>query len=276
MDSILNSIVSDNTNLLRRKLVKVRPSKHQLQKLLLTARSGDAARVLIQHGADPNYTYEGGKSALHKIRNADVALALINEGAKVNARDARGQTPLFWNRGGSDDAGYMTDLLIEHGAFVRARDTRKRQAIHYAPSPHALVALLEHGLDINSRDADRNTPLMFASQSMIPVFIHYGADISAQNMDGKTTLMMCIERGNQPGVIPNVFRLAKSANVQDTAGNTALHYAALASKRNIDFALDVAEVLITKGADTSVKNKRGQTPKDLAVGKLKSMLQGSQ
>lgn len=272
MDSILNSIVRDNTNGLKRKLDKVRPSKHQLQKLLLTARSGDAARVLIRHGADPNYTYEAGKTALHKIRNADVAMALIIEGAKVNARDALGQTPLFWNRGGADDAGYMIDLLIDHGAFVRARDTRKRQAIHYAPSPHALVALLEHGLDVNSRDADRNTPLMLASSDMIPIFIHYGADISAQNTDGKTALMMCIERGNQPGVIPNIFRLAKSANIQNTDGNTALHYAALASKRNMDFALDVTEVLITKGADPSVKNKRGQTPKDLAVGKLKSIL----
>lgn len=54
--------------------------------------------------------------------------------------------------------------------------------------------LLEHGMDVEAEDKDRNTPLHVAASSealsSIPVLIAFGCDINRRNKWGETALMI--------------------------------------------------------------------------------------
>jgi ankyrin repeat protein len=76
---------------------------------------------MLRCGADVSAPYSIGRTALHCAAKAgfvQVAQALIEFGADVNARSDRGQTPLdeVEDAGKSIDQKPMRRLLIAHGA----------------------------------------------------------------------------------------------------------------------------------------------------------------
>eukprot|EP00286_Rhodomonas_abbreviata_P020571 CAMPEP_0181312406 /NCGR_PEP_ID=MMETSP1101-20121128/13678_1 /TAXON_ID=46948 /ORGANISM="Rhodomonas abbreviata, Strain Caron Lab Isolate" /LENGTH=200 /DNA_ID=CAMNT_0023419251 /DNA_START=90 /DNA_END=693 /DNA_ORIENTATION=+ len=81
--------------------------------------TGDLAHVrrLLQGGADPRESVDGGKTMLHeaaRLGHVDVLRELLEKGADVNDIDAGGRTPLMdaaWE--GHAEA---VQLLLEHGA----------------------------------------------------------------------------------------------------------------------------------------------------------------
>jgi serine/threonine-protein phosphatase 6 regulatory ankyrin repeat subunit B len=84
-----------------------------------------AAEILIRRGAEVN-TQSGGMTPLHLASlngMASVVTLLLEKGAKLNARDAQGKTPLAWAEGHGPEDLYVTGetkevikILIEHGA----------------------------------------------------------------------------------------------------------------------------------------------------------------
>ncbi len=107
-----------------------------------------AVEVLLKHGADPSVAtspstvggqYDpGGQQALHlaaEANSARITKLLLQHGADVNARDAKGQTPLIiladWHGFGLK----ITQLLIQHGADVDAKDNKGQTALDYAGDP---------------------------------------------------------------------------------------------------------------------------------------------
>lgn len=59
----------------------------------------DMVRLLLQHGADPSASSDGGWTALHNAAqsgHAGVATLLLERGANVNATLSNGMTPLHW------------------------------------------------------------------------------------------------------------------------------------------------------------------------------------
>jgi hypothetical protein len=71
--------------------------------LHVTAETNEPAvlEVLLDHGGDPNYTWRGGESLLHRAASLvmcntcdGVIELLVRRGADVNKRDDRGRTPL--------------------------------------------------------------------------------------------------------------------------------------------------------------------------------------
>lgn len=135
------------------------------------------------------------------------------------------------------------------------------------------------------RDAHGRNAIFYASfASIIPDLIRYGANINAQDHDGRTALMQfVIFEGNALSTpissndalmravgqqenwrriitslllgIPESTTQSADMNLEDNAGNTALHFA---------HNLEVAHLLITYGAHPELHNHAGQTPADLA------------
>lgn len=100
------------------------------------AASGEAARILLQHGADPNATHDRGESPMHRAAGelrVEVTEALAQHGGDINLRDNDGLTPLQhavhhhllrWDR----EAESKIETLIRLGADTSLLD---RKALDY-------------------------------------------------------------------------------------------------------------------------------------------------
>lgn len=128
--------------------------------------------------------------------HAEVALALIDSEADVNARDKYGVTALMYAAiTGSPE---VMERLIKAGAEVNARDIDGRTALVEALTsenscPSSVIhSLLEAGADPNITVYGGLTPLMLAAPGdsvVIEMLIQAGADVNAQDERGATALM---------------------------------------------------------------------------------------
>ncbi len=87
--------------------------------------------LVLEHGEDVNHAGTWQKiTALHLAHDANTACLLMAHGARVEATDAQGQTPLMWaaERGHLD----VVKALIRHGAKVDRKDANGITALYLA------------------------------------------------------------------------------------------------------------------------------------------------
>ena len=128
------------------------------QLMCSAARFGQQDRIqqLLDWGADINAQGNGESTALHqaaRIKDLELCKFLIANGADVNARDQRGQTPLF----------ELFDRWAIYPANIQLAE--KRQAAF-----PVLQLLLENGADVNAK-ANSTTSTSF-SGTVLEVFKH--------------------------------------------------------------------------------------------------------
>lgn len=128
--------------------------EHGATPLIFAAYSDDleGARILLEHGADPNARREGPGptgSAIFWAQNRPMIDLLLSHGADLELRDADGRTSLLWHAALGNTE--VVRELIAVGADVAVRDSYGHSATHSAavnlldrPSDHveALVELL--------------------------------------------------------------------------------------------------------------------------------------
>ena len=110
----------------------------------------------------PAHTQRGA-TPLHKCAREgqlNVARALIEAGADVNAKEDDGWTPLHH----CAQKGHLevVRVLIEKGADVNAKEDDGRTPLHLSASkghPEVARALIEKGADVNAKNDDGETPL---------------------------------------------------------------------------------------------------------------------
>ncbi|NXG26055.1 ASB18 protein, partial [Grallaria varia] len=143
--------------------------------LCTTRDSLGCARLLLRHGAAVDVPSEAcGETALHVAARHGLgahAQLYLRRGARVDARDARGETALGALCGAAaagEDSLELCRLLAAHGADVDARDEAWRSPLHKAcGASHASLVrfLLRRGADANAIDYDGVSPLGLALQS---------------------------------------------------------------------------------------------------------------
>jgi uncharacterized protein len=254
-----------------------------LTALLFAARQGqmDVVKTLLDAKANINAVDSDGNNALVlAILNShyDLAEMLLDRGADVNIAAKNGRTALYsavemhdvdWSprpaRKETDKTTSMDVIkaLVDHKANVNAQLS--------APAP---IQKLAQDMGDRSMGAG-TTPFTRAARSADVELMHYlldhGADPKLVGKDNQTALMVAAGEGWNDHIkgtdaealeaVKLCVSLGIDVNAATDKGETALHGAA---HRGVD---SIAKYLIEKGANPNVRNKKGFTPLDLAMGK---------
>lgn len=153
--------------------------------------------------------------------------------------------------------------LINQGVDVNAKDTTATStpgstALMYAAwKGDTVTALLQKGVDVNAKNKYGLTALLRAMNKghvlIIKALLKQGANIEAKDtIVGMTPLMSAAWNGDT--TIMQIL-LANGANIneQDRGGNTALMDAVIGGH------MAATQILLAKGADVTIKNKNGKT-----------------
>lgn len=127
--------------------------------------------------------------------DATALRALIAKGAKVNAKDAKGNTPL--HAAAENWAIDCIEALLSQGADVNARNLEGKTPLMVAANiPAALELLLDAGADTDVRDNQGRTALMLAAESgemsKVKILFRRGVDVASKSPEGKTALDIAV------------------------------------------------------------------------------------
>jgi ankyrin repeat protein len=143
-------------------------------------------------------------------KNYDRAELLLNGGAKPDARDEWGRSPLHY--AASSGSYNIAKLLIERGADVNALDADAQTPLHKAVDVSrskekmfdnyaVAILLLAHGANPNIQDKYYfRTPLHYAARNgavdIVKEMLERGADPTIRDHKGKTPLDLAREEGH--------------------------------------------------------------------------------
>lgn len=120
---------------------------------------------------------------------------------------------------------------------------------------------MEVFLDVNTKDADGNTPLHLAAQEgdhkKVEALLKNGADVDAKGKNGNTPLHIATHKRCAQSV-KVLLKSGADVNAKSNLDWTPLHLAAWNN------AFDTAEILLKNGANINAKNKYGETPLKIA------------
>ena len=194
-------------------------------------RDAQAARALLGR-VDVNVAQPDGATALHWAAHWDdveIAEALIGAGARVNATNDLGVTPLLV--AAADAGGAMVALLLGAGADPNAVPSSGETALMAAARTgrvESVRALLQRGADVNAGDAARQqTPLMWAAAhahaDVVQLLVEGGADVHARTA---TRRRLGFVAGNRNGTGHNPEAIRHYSREFAEGGFTALLFAA--------------------------------------------------
>jgi len=244
-----------------------------LSPLHLASWEGSVAVVvcLLLHGANVGLAEERmGWTALHfaaRRGHEEVFAALMESGANPLARDAFGCTALpYAVLGGSLT---IVDFLLQHGLEPNMRSSLSFEASCFCPSSaEPSPAHLADELAIVSCA----TPLHLASAEgnleLVHLLLEYKANVNLRDDAGRTPLGYAV-RQLQVDVVQALLSRGSKVNASDCMGTTALHIAVGMALREPEeerraLAWSVAELLLKHGANVEAKDKREQSPLDVA------------
>ena len=239
-------------------------------------------RELLAKGADPNAPGQGGRTALHgaaRIAAAETMQALLEAGGNPNRRDEDGNTPLHFAADSAARAmsiGGEVDtirVLLRAGGNPNRANARGRTPLHVAASsPHgegAVRALVSGGADADRKDRSGDTPLHAAvgpnlgQPGVVRTLLNGGGDASARNGDGLTVLQLFVRVAPDQGDTAALLIDAGADPDRKYPNGDAPLHAAIRSGGNRG-KVDVAEALLSGGADPCVRDAKRYTPYQVA------------
>ncbi len=222
--------------------------------------------ILLQAGASPAAVDKAGNTPLQDLIwvSADqpaLGNLLLAAGANLEAKNLEGRTVLDQAVRRGETA--LVKYLLSKNANPNASDISGRTPVFEAVlngQTDLLAELLRHGGRVWQRDITGATPLHFAAsqgnESAIRLLIQQGADPFAENRDGASPTSLALRSGPTAW---KAFFTTDNVNNQNNLGRTALHLAVLTGA-----PAAAIKMLLSLGADPSIRDKNGQTPLDLA------------
>lgn len=136
-------------------------------------------------------------------------------------------------------------------------------AIYYNVNLEIIKNLIIIGANVNIKDENKNTPLLYAAlyynnPEIIDLLINSGADINNRNILGANAVMIALYNNNIE-VFDRIIKRGGDVNCQNNGGWSSLMSIAF------DFRpLEMAKKLVENGSDVNLKNKLGKSAFDIA------------
>src|SRR5260370_29680473 len=233
----------------------------------------DLVTRLLDHGASVDARDRLGVRPLsHAARFGHLAMVdlLLARGAPLNARNLAGATALFFAVEGNHTP--VAQRLIERGADVnlagRSGVTPVAAAAYRGNNP-IVEDLLAHGADDRAPDQTGKPPILYAAAGaqldIVKPLLVRNLDINSRYPNDLTLLMWASgpdEKVSETEAIKVVsYLLDAGAHIddRDDRGPTALLIAAEGGRA------EIANLLLARGADPSLKDKSGKSAADLTV-----------
>jgi len=211
------------------------PSKSTYKSFLKAARKNDVEKlekyISKYPTLDLNYQDRKGATALFlaaQYGSLDAARYLINRGANPNVVDTTGASPLMhvtgtsWKNSNADRLGFV-DILLENGAKTEfTSNSHGTTALMFAAgnvSPQMVTRLIEAGANVNHAAKNGNTSLMYAvSQKSflgnspdvgtradtVKALLTGGADPKMKNSIGENVVSFAVKKSSGIELI-NIF-----------------------------------------------------------------------
>lgn len=240
--------------------------------------SGDAMRILLDAGADPNARDQRGATPLiYAAWNYDMVRLLVERGAEVNAASKTGVTPLMIACSVHGNVAAV-QYLIAHHADVRATDQFDSDALVLAglkSDPEIERLLLASGANPHHADKEGFTALhnslAYSDFTAAKLLLAAGSDPNAANTFGGqvkngplalvhlTPLMLAVPH-SQPEIVASLLQAGAHANDVDIRKMTPLMLSIASDQANPE----IVQQLIIAGADVNAKDQYGQSVLDWA------------
>lgn len=233
--------------------------------LHLATRMGNlpAVQLLLEYGADVSIRHmsQSGEATALLIAiktncssSYEICKLLLENGANCHERQRLARPPVLHALRFSNMK--IVQLLIDHGADIRAVDPDGRMALHYAVinhnNPNVLLFLLDQGLDIEGSTIvgdgnEDSTPLHYAAAAGnlvgCRILLERGAMVNRKcSFRGATPLSMAIEFNVEPHVVrllldygaevahkiegQSILELAAAERVSDGVRNVLIQHVA--------------------------------------------------
>jgi len=156
-----------------------------------------------------------------------------------------------------EDAG---SLIFKRGVDINIRDANKNTALHKAAESgyvDIIKLLLDNEMSVNMTNADGFTPLhvsaRFGHLDATETLVARGAAINSTNKYGKTPLMVAAHSGKLE-ILRYLIGLGADINIRDANEVSALHLASASD------SVDIIKLLLDKGISVNLTDTDGFTP----------------
>lgn len=285
---------NDESKIKALQLIQKGVDKEQAYDALWTCRDAEVVQALIDRGADVNKRDERGNLPINMAltyQEYDVCKTFVQNGFDIRLRNALGISALERIKGFSineydellAEADKNTQLTALHkaaqagnikaakqalaaGASVHATEKHGETPLHTAANAgNAALAdiLIQNGASVAAKDMDGRTPLHLAAKEnprIVQLLVAKGADVNAKDSFGMTPLHIATAHGT-PQVILYLLQSGAKVNEQNNCGRTPLHYTPLS------LSITAAEILLTYGADKTIRDDDGNCPVQLIDGR---------
>src|ERR1700722_14976586 len=248
--------------------------------------SAEKAILLLDHGASVNLANSVGDTPL--MIAADryqpaIVKALLDHGADPKAVDRAGNSVLM--RAAASKHSWVEErtplihLLLEKGADPGHKDAHGVSALMLMAlnGNPALELLLNDSLDIDARDEEGNTALLYASRFFVRggqrrngwMLLRKGADVNATNHRGETALILAATQ-YEAAAVELLLEKHADVNAKTKTGRTALMQAIDGPKefddaKHIVYSPAIATLLTAAGADVNTRDAAGNTALSIAI-----------
>ncbi|KAF6204799.1 hypothetical protein GE061_018961 [Apolygus lucorum] len=246
---------------------------HSGSKMARAVRAKNIAEVkrLLKKGISPDIPDNRGYTTLHEASRSDdmveILRVLISSGAYIEHKTVDGETPLFVACNLSSEK--VVEFFLSCNCLVNNANIDSVTPLHMACSKrnyNIIKMLIKAGANLNAKDNEMLTPLFYAIQfenpPAIKILLEAGCDSETSDYFSRSPLQFSCMVGNLEIfdiLIEHLGLSKKLVNQQTSDGWTLLMEAVQFKNYNI------AEKLISYGADTSLVDSRGMLALHLAA-----------
>jgi serine/threonine-protein phosphatase 6 regulatory ankyrin repeat subunit B len=240
---------------------------------LVAARGDFGVAQFLDYAAEGSPRDQKGATPMRGLLSGgfDIARALLDLGANVNAEDNRGWTPLhrvLRAEGYSDEQRFgIAQLLIERGADVNAQDQCYGTPLHLVPyflQLKLVQMLIDHGANVNAKNNRGQTPLHrvlgtddYSGEDRFRVaqlLLEHGADVNSRNACGETPLHLA-PYFLELKLVPMLVDLSVDVNAEDNQSRTPLHRVLETHGHPDKDRFSIVQLLVERGADVNVNSR---------------------